>query len=106
MSIDLTLDQTLLFASTANQRREMMQRAESERAEARQRELDSQWSPATPPDERIRIWENLHALLLPQTPDHPLLAVIAKHTHLSLGDIRHEQERRRSWLDTSASVTK
>ena len=101
MRIDLTLDHALLFVSTGNEWRELVRRAESKRAEARQLDLDSQLSPAALPDERIRIWEELHALSLPRTPDHPLLGVIAKQTHLSVSDVKDEQDRRRSRLDSA-----
>ncbi len=96
MRSELTFDPALALASSSSERREMVQRAERERAESRRRELDSQSSPEILPEERIRIWESLHALQLPRTEEHPLVAVIARQTQLSVLDIRDEQTRRRA----------
>jgi hypothetical protein len=71
------------------------QLAEQERALVRQRALDSTSEGAAAPDERIRRWEHLHALKLPSAAGHPLLAVIAARTRLTLNDITKEQQRRR-----------
>jgi hypothetical protein len=104
MRADLTFEEALQFNSSATQRREMAERAEQERAESRRLKLESQWSPDAFPAQRIRIWESLHALQLPRTAGHPLLAVIARQTHLSLADIEGEQSRRRLELAPAASV--
>ena len=69
-------------------------RAEEERAYARLRELELQTSSACSPEERIRIWERLHALRLPTAAGHPLVSVIAAHTQLSVRAVRDEQQRR------------
>ncbi len=71
-------------------------REEQERAHARRLELDSQFSAVKDPQERIRIWERLHALQLPVSPAHPLVRVIAEHTHLRPSDVKEEQQRRRA----------
>jgi hypothetical protein len=89
-----------LFTSTPGERRAAAQRLEQERAEARRRELDEQTSMNNHPRDRIRIWERLHALTLPTSQSHPLVKVIAAQTHLSVGDVRAEQERRRGATNT------
>jgi hypothetical protein len=78
------------------ERRAAVQLAEQERAQSRSRELESQTATHIAPDERIRIWERLHALRLPTSASHPLMALIAAQTNLSVGELRDEQERRRS----------
>jgi hypothetical protein len=71
-----------------------VQRAEQERAALRESELEAQISPIKNPRERIEIWERLHALRLPRTSNHLLLTVIARQTHLTLGQVHEEQLRR------------
>ncbi len=78
------------------ERRAAIQLAEQERAQSRNRELESQTAMHIAPDERIRIWERLHALRLPTSASHPLMALIATQTNLTLRDLRDEQERRRT----------
>lgn len=48
-------------------------------------------------EERIRIWERLYGLTLPQSPDHPLVSIIAARTQLTVEQIAGEQRRR--WPD-------
>lgn len=88
------LDSSLALMHNAGERRAAALRMEQERAMDRRRALDSQSAPETAPDERIRIWERLHALSLPVSTTHPLLRVIARQTGLSLRDIGNEQSRR------------
>ena len=76
------------------ERRLQVQRAEQERAALRESELEDQASPVKEPRERIEIWERLHALRLPRTPDHLLLTVIATQTRLTVAQVREEQRRR------------
>ncbi|HEY0940263.1 MAG TPA: hypothetical protein VGE08_09220 [Steroidobacter sp.] len=71
-----------------------VQRARQERAALRESELEDQASPVKEPRERIEIWERLHALRLPRTPDHLLLDVIATQTGLTVAEVREEQRRR------------
>ena len=66
----------------------------SERAQRRRLELAEQRSDLNPPDVRIRVWEKLHALRLPQDPGHPVLDVIAISTGLTLAQVRAEQRGR------------
>ena len=93
-----------LFTSTPGERRAAAQRLEQERAEARRRELDEQTSMNNQPQDRIRIWERLHALALPASQSHPLVKVIAAQTHLSVSDVCAEQERRRGATNTEQPV--
>lgn len=71
-----------------------VQRAEQERAALRESELEAQVSPGKNARERIEIWERLHALNLPRASGHLLLAVIAKQTQLTIGEVHEEQIRR------------
>ena len=84
------------FAFATSDRRVAVQQADQEREHARRRELELQASPYTEPQERIRIWERLHALRLPVAETHPLVIVIANQTQLRVRDIREEQRRRRA----------
>lgn len=79
------------------------QLAEQERALARQRALDSTAEGNAAPAERIRRWEQVHALRLPTAAGHPLLAVIAARTKLALSDVTDEQQRRHTLLSLSRS---
>ena len=72
-----------------------VQRAEQEQAALRASELASQVAPTNDAEQRIRIWERLHALRLPRASGHVLVKVIATQTHLTLGEV-HEEQRRRS----------
>ena len=83
------------LSGNAGERRAAVLREEQERAEARRREIEEQSSVNHLPSERIRIWERLHALRLPVSESHPLVAVIAEQTHLSIKDVRQEQQERR-----------
>jgi hypothetical protein len=72
-------------------------RLASQKAEADERRktaLAEQVSALNTPDHRIRIWERLHEIGLPRSPDHPLIRVIAAHTALTLVEVRAEQTRR------------
>jgi hypothetical protein len=78
----------------AVEHRRRVQQAASNRAAERDSELESQASPMKDPQERIGIWERLHALRLPPAPGHVLVKVIAKGTGLTMGQVREEQQRR------------
>jgi len=90
--------------TTIADRRAAVQLADLERAEARLREIESQTSFVHSPEERIRIWERLHALSLPKGATHPLVAVIAAQTNLTAGDIVEEQQRRRRPAQPAAAL--
>jgi len=65
-----------------------------ERLHQRRRTLAEQSSIASPPDVRIRAWEKVHALRMPDDAAHPVLDVIAQSTGLSLEQIHEEQRVR------------
>jgi hypothetical protein len=71
-----------------------VQQADEERLAQRDSELESQASPTKDAQERIGIWERLHALRLPRAPGHVLIAVIARQTRLTVGQVHEEQRRR------------
>jgi len=71
-----------------------IQRAEQEREEARQRDLQAQVSPQNEPRVRVITWERLHALALPRSPEHPLVRLIARQTGLTLREVLDEQQGR------------
>ena len=72
--------------------RKAIQKAEQEREEARQRDLQAQVSPQNEPRVRVITW--LHALALPRSPEHPLVRLIARQTGLTLREVLDEQEGR------------
>jgi hypothetical protein len=69
-------------------------RAAERRAQERAQLLERQSSPISTPEERIVLWEQLHVLALPRSAAHPLLALIAQQTALTLEQVRDEQQRR------------
>lgn len=84
-----------------------VQKAQQQRAAQRDSELEDQVSPVKEPRERIETWERLHALRLPRTHDHLLVAVIATQTRLSVAQVNEEQRRRstRSRLSAAGAAT-
>lgn len=80
-----------------------VQKAEQERVALRDSELEAQVSPVKNARERIEVWERLHALRLPRASNHLLLAVIAKQTQLTLGQVHEEQIRRATARDGNLS---
>jgi hypothetical protein len=83
-----------LGAMNISDRRAAVQREEAERATERKEELASQSSVLNSPQDRIRIWERLHALSLPLSGTHRLVRVIATQTELSVQQVQEEQRRR------------
>ena len=71
-------------------------RQQVEAAEDRQQRLREQTSMQNSPERRIRIWEHLHALSLPRVATHPLLAVVASQTGLTLEQVQDEQRQRQT----------
>lgn len=67
---------------------------QAETAARRQLGLAEQCSARNSAEERIRIWERLHAITLPREADHRLIEVIAGDTGLTGTDVRDEQLRR------------
>lgn len=78
----------------ANERRAAALRAEQDRAEQRHAKIEAQASPFATPQERIRLWEELHGLALPRSKDHKLVGVIASNTALTPREVNEEQARR------------
>jgi hypothetical protein len=75
------------------------ERMERQRLEAEQRrEMDrvEQRAMHNTPDARVRIWERLHQLKLPQDASHPILAIIAQQTALSMDELLEVQRIRSS----------
>lgn len=71
--------------------------AERRRLEAEQRRsqaLIDQSSLAHSPETRVRIWEQLHQLRMPRSPDHAILLQIARQTHLRLAEVQEVQRQR------------
>ncbi len=69
-------------------------RAAQERAALRHSQIEAQASPTLTAQQRIQLWENLHALRLPVSPQHKLVRLIATHTSLSVAEVVQEQHRR------------
>ena len=86
----------MLYAlpATIAEHRLRVQQADQERAALRASELATQVSPVNGAEERIRIWERLHAVRLPRNASHVLVKVIATQTCLSLDQVHAEQRRR------------
>jgi hypothetical protein len=81
-------------AGSVTDRRAQVERQQQERAAERQEQIAAQSSEFAAPEERIRLWEKLHALQLPRSATHKLVHVIAAQTHLSVQQVRDEQQRR------------
>jgi hypothetical protein len=81
-------------AGSVEEHRLRVQRAAQERAALRDSEIEAQASPMKDAQERIGIWERLHALSLPRAPEHVLVKVIARQTRLTIGQVHEEQQRR------------
>jgi hypothetical protein len=60
----------------------------------RRRNVSEQSSDRLTPHERIRFWEKLHGAKLPRSVDHPVLAIVAADTGLTLEQIGDEQKQR------------
>ena len=58
-------------------RRAQLEHEQQQRMEERQQQIALQSSPLSSAQDRIRLWEKLHALALPRSPTHKLLRIIA-----------------------------
>jgi len=99
VNVKLVFDPAAVLTGSVAERRAAVLRGDEERAAERRRELDLQTSPSKAPEERIRLWERLHALRLPVLATHPLVAIIASDTDLTMRDVEAEQLRRRALTD-------
>ena len=74
-------------------RRAQAEHEQKQRLEERQQQIGLLSSPLSTPEERIRLWEKLHALNMPRSPTHKLLRIIADQTELSLEQVLEVQRR-------------
>jgi hypothetical protein len=72
-------------------RRAQAEHEQQQRMLERQQQIALQASPLKTAEERVRLWEKLHALTLPRSPTHRLLRVIAEQTELSLEQVLEVQ---------------
>jgi len=79
---------------TNNDYRARIAHHQADMLEQRQRELLEQASTLNTPTARIRIWERLHQVSLPRSPNHRLLGIIAANTGLTLDEVLDEQRLR------------
>jgi hypothetical protein len=86
------------------ERRVQIEQQNQERAAERRQQIALQSSPLSGPEERIRLWEKLHALTLPRSAKHKLLSVIAEQTNLSMQDVLAAQQRRAAPVVASVAV--
>src|SRR5215216_111812 len=75
-------------------RRAQVEHEQQQRLLERQQQIALQSSPLSSAEERIRLWEKLHALAMPRSPTHKLLRIIAEQTELSLEQVLDIQRRR------------
>lgn len=75
-------------------RRAQAEHEQQQRLIERQQQIALQSSPLSSAEERVRLWEKLHALALPRSPTHKLLRIIADQTELSLEQILEIQRLR------------
>ena len=80
---------------STTERRAAIQAERQSKAAARKIELEQLASETRTPAERIDSWERMHELRLPDSPEHPLVRVIAAATALTMDEIRAEQHARR-----------
>jgi hypothetical protein len=74
--------------------RARLERQQFEANERRERALIDQRSAENTPEQRVRIWERLHQVRMPKSPDHNILQVIAQQTGLKLSEVRDVQTSR------------
>jgi hypothetical protein len=66
------------------------------RIEKRRAEQAEQCATSSAPEARIRVWEKIHDLRLPLDTAHPIVAVVATETHLTVDEVRDEQRARKA----------
>lgn len=66
------------------------------RTEKRRAEQAEQCASSSTPETRIRAWEKLHGLRLPSDAAHPIVAVVATETHLTVAEVWQEQHARKA----------
>lgn len=80
--------------ASRNECRERAAEIKAEQEAQRHRAKSEQSSDRYTAQERIRLWESLHGAQLPRDANHPVLAVIAVNTALTLDQVRAEQQHR------------
>jgi hypothetical protein len=75
-------------------RRAQLDHEQQQRMAERQQQIALQSSPLSSAQDRIRLWEKLHALTLPRSPTHKLLRIIAAQTDLHLEQVLEIQRHR------------
>lgn len=75
-------------------RRAQLDHEQQERMAERQQQIILQSSPLSSAEDRIRLWEQLHALTLPRSSTHKLLRLIAAQTDLHLEQVLEIQRHR------------
>jgi len=85
-------------------RRAQFAQEQQQRMVERQQQMASLCSPLSSADERIRLWEKLHALELPRSPTHKLLCLIAQQTEISLAQVLEVQQRRFAPVPSNSAV--
>lgn len=90
----LTETHLSVFPGSSTEHRAAVRRDEELRVAERQKRLASQESPFSTPEDRIRIWEQLHGLRLPLNAAHNLVRVVAAQTKMTVEEVHMEQARR------------
>ena len=80
--------------ASRNECRERAAEIKAEQQAERHRAKSEQASDRYSAHERIRLWESLHGAQLPRDANHPVLAIIAVNTALTLAQVRAEQQQR------------
>ena len=81
-------------AGTLADRRAQIEHEQEQHLIERRKQLALQCSPLSSAEERVQLWEKLHALALPRSPTHKLLRIIAEQTELALEQVQEIQRRR------------
>ena len=90
--------------ASRNECRERAAEIKAEQEAQRHRAKSEQSSDRYTAQERIRLWESLHGAQLPRDANHPVLAVIAVNTGLTLDQVRAEQQHRLAASGATAAV--
>jgi len=85
-------------------RRAQFEHEQQQRLVERQQQVALLSSPLSSADERIQLWEKLHALDLPRSPTHKLLSIIARQTEIALAQVLEVQQRRFAPVPASSEV--
>jgi hypothetical protein len=90
--------------ASRNECRERAAEIKAEQEAQRHRAKSEQSSDRYTAQERIRLWESLHGAQLPRDANHPVLAVIAVNTGLTLDQVRAEQQHRHAASGAAVAV--